>query len=99
MKHMLTPLVAFALSFFSCKKSGDVASPDDLYKNAPRSEMPAEIAPAGWRYGSVSALGLYSDRGNFLAHSEEALREFKVTRDGYVEFVQYLALVAAVVTA
>jgi len=67
---------------------------EDLYKNAPRSELPAEISPAAWRYGSVSALGYYDDRANFVAHSEEALREFKVTRDGFVEFVQYLSVPA-----
>ncbi|HEX2535382.1 MAG TPA: hypothetical protein VHK69_16670 [Chitinophagaceae bacterium] len=65
---------------------------EDLYAKAPRSELPAELSPAEWRYGSVSALSYYNDRGDHVAHSEEALREYKVTRDGYVEFVQYLSV-------
>ncbi len=92
---MLYALGFFVLSLFSCKKGGDATDTEDPYKNAPRSEMPTEIAPGEWRYGSVSALGLYNDRGNFVGNAEEALREFKVTKDGYVEFVQYLAVAGA----
>ncbi|HEX8314386.1 MAG TPA: hypothetical protein VF609_05315 [Flavisolibacter sp.] len=94
MKQMtfVTSLLAFIL--LSCSKNGsaDNNNTDDLYRNAPRSELPAEIAPAEWRYGSVSALSYYDDRANFIAHSQEALREYKVTKDGFVEFVQYLSV-------
>ena len=81
----------FAISAMSCKKqTGD--NNDDLYKDAPRSDMPEELAPASWRYGGLSALSYYNDRGNHVANASEALREYQVTEDGYVEFVQYLAV-------
>lgn len=91
MNHLFYVLSFTVLSLFACKKDGDASDTEDLYKNAPRGELPAEISPANWRYGSVSALGIYNDRGNFVANSQDAMREYKVTRDGYVEFVQYLA--------
>ena len=89
---MLFALGLFLISLCSCKKENGTTPDEDLYRDAPRSDLPAEISPANWRYGSVSALGLYDDRGNHLANAQDALREYKVTRDGYVEFVQYLAL-------
>jgi hypothetical protein len=91
MKQLFFGLCIFAISLLSCKKAtGEIN--EDLYRDAPRSEMPDELAPAEWRYGSVSALSYYNDRGNHVAHAEEALREYKVTKDGYVEFVQYLSV-------
>ncbi len=91
MKHILFAFSLFLFSLSSCKKE-NAAATDDLYKDAPRSDMPAEIAPANWRYGSLSALGIYDNRGNHIANAQDALREYKVTSDGYVEFVQYLAV-------
>jgi hypothetical protein len=92
MKKMIFALPLLLISLFSCTKGGNGTETDDLYKNAPRSDMPDELAPAEWRWGGMSALALYNDRGNFVANSEEAMREYKVTKDGYVEFVQYLSV-------
>jgi hypothetical protein len=90
MKKMRIFFSILTMALLSCNK-GDEPGDDnlDVYKDAPRSELPAEISPAEWRYGSVSALSYYDERANFVAHSEEALREFKVTRDGFVEFVYF----------
>jgi hypothetical protein len=85
--------LVFAIATFgllSCSKGQK--SNEDLYKDVPRSEVPDALAPGMWRFGSVSALGYYNDWGNRVANSQETLREFKVTKDGYAEFVQYLAI-------
>jgi hypothetical protein len=92
MKKTILFLGIIFLSLISCSKNGQPGNIDDLYKNAPRSNMPDELSPAEWRYGSISALSLYDRRGNHVANGEEALREYKVTKDGFVEFVQYLAV-------
>jgi hypothetical protein len=93
MKKMSFFLSILTVAILSCSKGDKPGTDDtDLYADAPRSELPAEISPAEWRYGSVSALAYYDDRANFVAHSEESLREFKVTRDGFVEFVQFLSV-------
>jgi hypothetical protein len=83
--------VSLLCCFSACSK-GQSKSTADLYKDAPRSEVPDQLAPGMWRLGSVSALGYYNDWGNHVGNSQESLREFKVTRDGYAEFVQYLSV-------
>jgi hypothetical protein len=78
----------------SCKKSGDDtpgSSTEDLYKNSPRSEVPGELAPATWTYGTISAIGYYNDNGNHVGNAYSAAREYKVTKDGYYEFAQFLS--------
>src|SRR4028118_1510506 len=88
MRKWFLAFIILSLTTMGCKK----LSVDDLYKNAPRSELPDELAPGSWQYCGVSALSYYNDRGNHVGNAEESLREFKVTKDGYVEFVQYLAV-------
>jgi Chaperone for protein-folding within the ER, fungal len=96
MKKALFLLCSFlTLATMGCEKDNNddqlSTQNDDLYKNSPRSEVPAELAPATWSYGTISAIGYYNDYGNHVGNAYSAAREYKVTKDGYYEFAQFLS--------
>ena len=91
---MCSILAVTSFTTMSCEKDKDNAaasSNEDLYKNSPRSEVPSELAPGTWTYGTISAIGYYNDNGNHVGNAYSAAREYKVTKDGYYEFAQFLS--------
>lgn len=91
----LFSLLLIAGTTISCQKNGNDQSSDqqneDLYKNSPRSAVPDQLAPGTWTYGTISAIGYYNDNGNHVGNAYSAAREYKVTKDGYYEFAQFLS--------